>query len=222
MNETRILLPVLSAERDETLTEGYNKLHENLENNDYVDVHQFLALNLIDTLDEYLLILRHGIHRPMVFLKRDIDDIWTSPFNSVISSVLQSNMDIQFILDEYSCAAYVADYVNKSERGFSSLHRELIKLRDEYPDMDYDACFKQLGIRVLNNIEICTQEAVWFLLRLPMPEASRRVTYIPTQHPSERFLSKKRKTQMDEQMLSSTSTDIWQTNIIQYYEKRAI
>lgn len=189
MNETRILMPVLTADRDEALVQRYNSLHANLENNHYTDVHQFLAMNLIETLDEYLLIVRHGIHRPMVFLKRDIDDIWTSPFNPVISSVLQSNMDIQFILDEYSCAAYVADYVNKSERGFSSLHRELVKLRDEYPDMDYDACLKQLGKRILSNVEMCTQEAAWFLLRLPMSEASRQVVFLPTQHPTERFLA---------------------------------
>lgn len=108
-------------------------LHDNL------SVYQFFAMNVIETLDEYLLIIRHGIHRPMVFLKRGINDIWTSPFNPMISFVLQSNMDIQFILDEYSCAAYAADYGNKSKRGFTLLHRKFVKLRDKYPDMDYDA-----------------------------------------------------------------------------------
>lgn len=114
----------------------------------------------------------------------------------------------------------MADYVNKSERGFSSLHRELVKLRDEYPDMDYDACLKQLGKRVLNNVEMCTQEAAWFLLRLPMSEASRQVVFLPTQHPTERFLAKKRKLQMENENLAADSTDIWYCNIIQHYEKR--
>lgn len=131
-------------------------------------------------------------------------------------------MDIQFILDEYSCAAYVAEYVNKSARGFSSLYRELIKLRDEFPDMDYELCLKELGHRTLNNIEMCAQEAAWFLLRLPMSESSRIVTYIPTQHPSERFLSRKKYKQMEEEGLGEDSTNIWQQNIIQVYEERPV
>lgn len=82
-------------------------------------------------------------------------------------------MDVQFILDEYSCAAYVAEYVNKSERGFSSLHRELIKIRDKYPHMDYEMCMKEIGKLALNNVEMCTQEAAWYLFRLSMSEACR-------------------------------------------------
>lgn len=64
-------------------------------------------------------------------------------------------MDIQYILDEYSCAAYVAEYVNKNEQSFSSLHRELIRLREEYPDMDYTECLKEIGTRTMNTTEMC-------------------------------------------------------------------
>lgn len=50
--------------------------------------------------------------------------------------MLDSNMDLQYILEEYSCAAYVVEYINKSNRGISNLHRELLKLREKRPDSD--------------------------------------------------------------------------------------
>jgi len=46
-------------------------------------------------------------------------------------------MDFQFILEQYSCTTYCVEYVNKSKRGISALHRDLIKLSDEYSDKDY-------------------------------------------------------------------------------------
>lgn len=46
MNETRILMPIPTADRNEALVQRYNSLHENLENNHYTDVHQFLTMNL--------------------------------------------------------------------------------------------------------------------------------------------------------------------------------
>lgn len=62
MNETRILMPIPTADRNEALVQRYNSLHENLENNHYTDVHQFLTMNLIEILDENLLNIRHGMH----------------------------------------------------------------------------------------------------------------------------------------------------------------
>jgi hypothetical protein len=43
--------------------------------------------------------------------------LWTNTFNPWIASFLNSNMDLQIILDEYSYAAYVVEYVNKFNKG---------------------------------------------------------------------------------------------------------
>jgi len=58
---------------------------------------------------------------------------WMNSFNPWIAKWLKSNMDIQFILEPYSCAKYVVEYVNKTNRGISNLHSDIIKLRDLYP-----------------------------------------------------------------------------------------
>ena len=50
---------------------------------------------------------------------------------------MNSNTDFLFILDEYSYVPYVVEYVNKSNRGISKLHHELLKLHEEHPDCEY-------------------------------------------------------------------------------------
>jgi len=108
-------------------------------------------------------------------------------------------MDIPFILEEYSVSAYVVEYMNKANRGISNLQRELIKLRDEYPDKDYSALFTEVGMKMLNVVEISSQEASWYLLNLHMSESSRKVEYIPTVWPHERQKVRKSKKQMDKE-----------------------
>ncbi|GFY75797.1 ATP-dependent DNA helicase [Trichonephila inaurata madagascariensis] len=58
--------------------------------------------------DEYRNILRAGITRLRVFLKREPKEKWHSPFNPFVLNTVKSNIDIQFITEEYLCAQYVA------------------------------------------------------------------------------------------------------------------
>lgn len=39
-------------------------------------------------------------------------------------------MDLQIILDTYSCMACMVDYVNKSNRSIFNLHKELAELKE--------------------------------------------------------------------------------------------
>jgi len=104
---------------------------------------------------------------------------WMNSFNPWIAKWLKSNMDIQFILEPYSCAKYVVEYVNKTNRGISNLHRDLIKVRDEYPGKDYADLLKELGIKLLNSVEMSSQEAAWHLLKLEMSIRVERCVIFP-------------------------------------------
>ena len=64
--------------------------------------------------EKTLYIIRSGITRPTDFLKRSVDEIWINSFYPWIAMILQSNMDIQFILHEYSYGSYVLEYINKT------------------------------------------------------------------------------------------------------------
>ena len=63
------------------------------------------------------------VTRPRVFLKRLPAEKWHNPFNPFIFNILKSNTDIQFITEEYSCAAYVVEYVNKTNKRISNLQQ---------------------------------------------------------------------------------------------------
>lgn len=62
-------------------------------------------------------------------------------------------MDLQFILDEYSYAAYVVEYVNKSNRGMTNLNRKLTELMDKHPEKDHSGLLKTLGLKLMNAVE---------------------------------------------------------------------
>jgi hypothetical protein len=86
---------------------------------------QYLELKMYDTkafwedhnvkdLKEYLNIISASISRPSIMIKRHMMELWTNTFHPWIANVLKSNMDLQFILEEYACAAYLVEYVNKT------------------------------------------------------------------------------------------------------------
>ncbi|XP_058445649.1 uncharacterized protein LOC131426905 [Malaya genurostris] len=220
MNETRILLPITANDgRREQLKRRSVTMRNALETRTFNTLEDFID-DCRCTYEYYLDIIRASINRPTVLLKRSMSELWTNPFNPWIANILRSNMDLQFIPEAFSCAAYVVEYVNKTNRGISSLHRDLVKLQEEYPDQNYTALLKKLSLKMLNSVEMSAQEAAWYLLRQPMSEASRKVVFLPTMWPHERIKSRKRVQQMDEEGIENDSTDVWTLNIIQKYETR--
>ncbi|XP_028966971.1 uncharacterized protein LOC114828168 [Galendromus occidentalis] len=123
-------------------------------------------------------LIRLSLKRPTLLFKRDMTQIFVNTFNPWISSVLNSNMDLQIILDPYSCAAYVVDYVNKSNRGKSHLHREFTSIHEANPEYDQTQLMTKVGLKVLNRVEMSAQEAALYLLRQPMSWASQATVMI--------------------------------------------
>ncbi|GFX27316.1 ATP-dependent DNA helicase [Trichonephila clavipes] len=164
----------------------YKSIRVKLENKDYLDMDDFYKDNNILSDDHYHNILRAGINRPRVFFKRQPRQKWNNSFNPFILNKIKSNMDIQFITEEYSCAAYVAEYVNKTNRGVSHLQRLIIEIMNENPEFDIVEVTRKIGVNMLNHVEITSQEAAWYLLREPMSKCSTVVTTIPTMWPVDR------------------------------------
>lgn len=194
-SRSTIILSPIQKEEDEF--SGYFKHYKNiksyLENTDYSDIDTFYFQNNVLSDDHYHHILRAGIKRSRVFLRRQPSEKWHNPFNPFILNIMKSNMDIQFITDIYSCANYVSEYVNKSNRGISNLQREIIKTIDEHPEFDIVEITRNLGIKMLNSVEMPSQEAACYLLRDPMSKSSAVVVSIPTVWLSERERIKKNK-----------------------------
>ncbi|GFW93197.1 ATP-dependent DNA helicase [Trichonephila clavipes] len=109
-----ILVPMPTDDsRRNTLANYYRCSWKALAENDYRDIDHFLEAHNILSDDFCLDGLRAGIKRPIVFLKWQTTERWINAFNTFFN-VLGTNMDFQFIIEEYSWAAYVVEYVNKS------------------------------------------------------------------------------------------------------------
>lgn len=63
-------------------------------------------------------------------------------------------MDIQFVLDVYTCAMYVVSYISKPQKGMSELLRRA-SIKQQVRD---------IGNAFLNSVEISAQEAVYIIL----------------------------------------------------------
>ena len=216
---TMILTPMKDTEDGfKEYKAKYNALRKNLENYEYVDFQTFYEDNNINSDQEYVNIIRAGINRPRVFPKRQPYEKWHNPFNRFILNIVKSNTDFQFITEEYSCATYVVEYVNKTNRGVSNLQRKIIEIMDEHPEFDIFEITKNISINLLNHTEITSQEAAWYLLKEPMSKSSTIIVYIPTVWPIERQRIKKTMKELSE--LDDDCTDIWKENWFDKYEKR--
>jgi len=186
-----------------------------LEDKKYSSLESFLNDHSIN---EYHNMIRSTLKGLQIFFKRDISQIRTNTFNPWIARTLNSNMDLQFIINEYSCASYVLDCINKSNRGISNLHRELLKLSGHNPELTSEQILKKLRSKILNIVEMSAQEASWFILMMKMSNSSRSTVFIPTCWPFERQKAVKRRVELGR--LEAESTDLWQKSIMESYESR--
>lgn len=196
-------------------------LEQTLEENPFETIQDFFSASGI-TYETYLDIVRSSLTRPTILFKRTMADIRTNTFNPWIANILKSNSDLQFILEEFSCAAYVVEYINKSNRGMSQLQRQLVDLQNEYPDQDYVELLKRIALKVLDSVEMSTQETAWYLLRQPMAHSSRDTAYITSVVPNDRQRTRKRRSQMEKDNLAPDSVDVWSINVIEKYEARSL
>lgn len=221
IKKTMILTPMKDTEDVfiKAYKAKYNALRKKLENYEYDDFQTFYEDNKIYSDQEYVHIIRAGIDRPTVFPKRQPHEKWHNPFNPFILNIVKSSTDFQFITEEYSCATYIVEYVNKTNRGVSDLQRKIIEIMDEHPEFDVFELTKNISINLLNHTEITSQEAAWYLLREPMSKSSNIIVYIPTVWPVERQRIKKTMKELGE--LDDDCTDIWKENWFDKYEKRS-
>lgn len=94
-------------------------------------------------------------------------------------------MDIQYVIDVYACAVYIANYISKAQKGMSELLQQAcVEARQGNNTIKQQV--RDIGSKFLNNVEISAQEAVYILLQLPMRKASRQVVFINTSPPVDR------------------------------------
>ena len=116
--------------------------------------------------------------RQCVVLKRDPHEVWINQYNPHLLRCWDANMDIQFVLDPFSCIVYIISYISKAEREMGMLLRQT-KLESEQGNMNAKQTMKAIGSAYLHHREVGVQEAVYRVCGLHMKECSRMVVFIP-------------------------------------------
>jgi len=109
-----------------------------------------------------------------------------SGFNEELFPLWQSNMDIQFILDIYSCVRYVIEYIGKSQRGISKLMRDMVENLKTSTDISVKEQLKRIAYTFSGSQDIFAQEGVYTCLGMKQSNTSTGYTFINTSHPDKR------------------------------------
>ncbi|XP_035710253.1 uncharacterized protein LOC110853120 [Folsomia candida] len=181
-----------------------------------IDFNKFLV-ELNTDYSSYKMAIRSSIKRPTVFLKRSTNSSFINPYNRKLLEAWEANLDIQFILDIYSCAKYCVGYILKSDGGVSKLLQALdqdvrrgnIAIKDK---------LKKFASILINGSEISAQEAAAFLLGISNTNCSRSDVFINTAEPEERITFLKSKEELDE--LGDDSEDICMKGLNDHYSQR--
>lgn len=181
MRKTTILTPLeeeVSKEQKKEYKDIVQKINDLLDSNTVSDFDDFL--DKIDcTEEDYIKIIRSQLKANKVFVKRHPKNCRINPFSEKILMTMQSNMDIQFILDPYACINYIVDYISKPSRGISKLLHNCIQSLNE-GNHSVRHQLRCVGNCFYNGCEISAQECAWCRLRLSMSSCSVSVEFINT------------------------------------------
>ncbi|XP_062609537.1 uncharacterized protein LOC134271330 [Saccostrea cucullata] len=159
-----------------------------------------------------------------VVLQRNVSDLWTNQYNPCLLRCWDANMDIQFVLDPFSCIVYIISYISKSEREMGMVLKQT-KIEAEEGNENARIVLKKIGSAYLNHREVSAQEAVYRVCNLKMKECSRKVVFVPVGENPTRLtkplaqLKRSRKNE-DSVQDDEDEDDIWMTNIVERYTNR--
>lgn len=142
----------------------YATIRMNLESSEYSSFDDYYENNNIRSDEEYKNIIKSGITRPRIFYKRHPSEKLHNKFNPFVFYISKSNMDFQIITEEYSCDAYVVEYVNKTNRGISNLQRNIIKIMSEHPEFDIVEITRKMSVEMFNSVEMTVKKLLGVFL----------------------------------------------------------
>lgn len=223
MKETGILCPLDKVEQfelGETGKKHLEKINELMQSL-YKKPRQLTHAEMLNELDlteeEYIIAVRSSIKAPKVFLKRGSLEVGINAYNKDILCLFESNMDIQFILDEYALAAYMVAYITKIDGSLSKLLRQAAQEVDEGNHAIFQK-FRKISNVFINSKLLSAQEAVYLNLSMALSEFSCKVIYLMTGPIMERVRLKKGKAEVEQ--LDPDDTNIFYLDIFEKYAQR--
>ena len=226
MPRTTILEPFgkedkITSQMTQNLKKIRNLMTEFFDHNTLMSWEEIL-LKLQLSEGEYIAALRCSLKNAQVFLKRSSLEVAINAYNEVILNLNRYNMDIQFILNPYSCASYVVNYISKAEGGLSKLLRQAEKDSSE-GNLSVRERLRKIGNVFINGSVMSAQEACYHVLSLPLSLMSRSTVFINTSPPDERVRMLKSVNDLQNELeVNPDSDDIFLPNILEKYARRAV
>ncbi|XP_067660106.1 uncharacterized protein, partial [Haliotis asinina] len=158
--------------------------------------------------------------RTSLVLQRRPNDVWINQYNPALLKCWNANMDIQYVIDAYSCVVYIISYISKAEREMGLLLAQTEKEARSEDNINAKLALKKLGHTYLTHREVSAQEAVYRVCNMHLKENSRFVQFVPVgmnrarlSLPLETLKQKCSSGKCDED-------DMWATSIIDRYTHR--
>ncbi|EDS27530.1 conserved hypothetical protein [Culex quinquefasciatus] len=220
--ETKILAPLLKEEKTTEVKENLQKIRDFMEEyyKDKERVYKDFEIVLEElemTFDSYKTAIRSALDRPTLIYKRRSCDIDINSYNLELLNLMESNIDVQFILDKYQTAQYVVDYVVKPDTGLSKA------LKDIQAELDKGNVSAREQMRTytnkfLNGHLLSTSEAVMYCLSIPLTRFKVASIFINTAPKEERVVFLKSVKELE--ALDPDSTDVCGKDVITHYAER--
>lgn len=152
-----------------------------------------------------------------IVLQRNPNEIWTNQYNPCLLKCWDANLDIQFVLDPFSCIVYIISYISKSEREMGLLLKQTA-VEAEGGNLSARQTLKKVGSAYLHHREVSAQEAVYRVCNLRMKECSRKTVFIPVGENPTRL--SKPLHNVRNNVEEDDEDEMWMTNIVERYENR--
>jgi hypothetical protein len=120
-----------------------------------------------------------------IVLKREPAECWINQYNPHLLRAWNANIDIQYVVDAYSCISYILSYISKKE----SEEGELLKAaQKEAREGNHDAVkeLRTIGQVYVTHREVSIMECIWRALGLMLKFCTREVIWIPADEQSTR------------------------------------
>ncbi|XP_078791854.1 uncharacterized protein LOC144986979 isoform X2 [Oryzias latipes] len=167
------------------------------------------------TMAEYEGYLHSMTRKTALVLKRQPKDSWINNYNPHLLEAWDSNIDVSYILNAYSCIEYLTKYITKKESGLS----DYLKTVMDNAHMDrVNECDEMRAVMQAysKKREISSQECVTRACGLHMKKGSRAVVFVPTDDNPVRM-------SRPLSFLENTTDDccnIWMTSLSDKYKAR--
>ena len=148
-----------------------------------------------------------------VYQKRKPVDIWINNYNQDLLRAWNGNMDIQLVLDAYSCVKYILSYISKTERQMGDLLRQAQK-EAQQGNSDAITELRKVGNIYLHHRELSVMECIYRVCSMHLRDCTRQVVFVQTDPDGQRI-------SLPLNVLRNEQPDrIWMSNALDKYYAR--